>query len=327
LPRLTKNYFLNFFGGEPLLSFNLIEKITAFQEVENIKFNKNANYSITTNGRLLTEKIIQFLNAHRFSVVLSFDGLAQDAQKKKGSFRRSVSIIKELLNCSNIELEVNSVFTPMTVDLISESMKFIIALDVPKIHLALSTIEPWDSSSLKKFKKEMIKLKEILLSHYKRKGDIPVTNFREGQRKGIFYCAGGKDRLAIAPEGGIWGCHLFPDYFKGKENSPEYQKFNFGTLDNFIKNYKNIYRQISSSYAQLSMDNFYTSKMRCFLCSELENCAICPINASFSGVPLGNIPSYACEIQKIKIREKESFRKEIQNIFRKIEKRKGIKTP
>lgn len=314
LPRLTKNYYLNFYGGEPLLSFNLIKKTISFLLNKNEELNKRVNYSITTNGILLTEKIIQFLNKHKFSVELSFDGLAQDVSRKKGSFKKIVSSIKELLNYLNINLEVNSVFTPMTVDYISESIKFIMALGVPNIHFSLSIIEPWDQACLLKLENELTKLRKIALAHYKRSGNIPVINFREDNGKGIFYCAAGKDRLAITPEGEIWGCYLFPDYFKGKEKTLEYQKLYFGTLDNFIENHEDIYPQIFSNYAQLSMDNFSTSAMKCFLCLDLENCRICPVNASFSGVSLGKIPLYACEIQKIKIKEKEIFRKEFQKI-------------
>jgi len=307
LPCLTKNYYINFYGGEPLLSLNSVKKTISFLKTKNKELNKRANYSITTNGSLLTEETIQFLNEHKFSVELSFDGLAQDVQRKKGSFKKIVLIIEELLKYSDIGLEVNSVYTPKTVDSISESIKSIMALDVPNIHFAITIIEPWDQISLLKLENEMLKLRKILLSHYKIKGNIPVINFREGQKKGIFYCAAGKDRLAITPKGEIWGCFLFPDYFKGKKKSPEYQKFFFGTLDHFINNHKNIYHRIYSNYSQLSMDNFSTSNMRCFLCSELENCAICPINVSLANYPLGKIPRYVCEIQKIKIRIKKEF--------------------
>lgn len=316
MPRLTKNYYLNFYGGEPLLSFDLINKIIPFLINKNEEFNKKVSYSITTNGFLLTERIIQFLNKHKFSVELSFDGLAQDVSRKKGSFKKIVSSIKELLDYPNINLEINSVFTPLTVDFLSESIKFIMALGVSNIHFSISIIEPWDESCLLKLENELAKLRKIVLSHYKRTQSIPVVNFREYNEKGIFYCAAGKDRLSITPEGQIWGCYPFPDYFKGKEKTPEYQKFYFGTLDNFIENYKKIYRKISPNYAQLSMDNFSTSAMKCFLCSELEKCGICPVNASLSGLPLGKIPLYACEIQKIKIKEKEIFRKEFQKVSR-----------
>ena len=243
---------------------------------------------------------------------MSFDGLAQDVSRKKGSFKKTVSIVEKLLNSPNITLEVNSVFSPMTVDYISESIKFIMNLGVTNIHFSLSAIKPWDRVSLLKLENEMIKLRKILLAHYIKEGNIPVVNFRKESPKGIFYCAAGKDRLAVTPDEEIWGCYLFPDYFKRKENTLEYQKFYFSTLDDFIENYKNIYPRISSNYAWLSMDNFSTSHMECFLCSELENCAVCPINASFSGSPLGKTPSYLCEIQKIKIKEKEKFSRDIQ---------------
>jgi hypothetical protein len=245
---------------------------------------------------------------------LSFDGLAQEALRKKGSYKKTVSIIEESFNYPNIALEVNSVFVPTTVDYISDSIKFIIDLGVPNIHFSLSVIKPWDHASLLKLENEMTKLVKILVDHYKRKRDIPVTNFREELGKGIFYCAAGKDRLAITPDEKIWGCFLFPDYFRVKEDSSEYKKFCFGALDDFIENHKSVYPRILSNYAKLSMDNFSASRLGCFLCPELENCAVCPINASFSGNPLGEIPSYLCKIQKIKIKEKEKFRREIQKI-------------
>ena len=246
---------------------------------------------------------------------MSFDGFAQEALRKKGSFKKTVSIIEELLNYPDIALEVNSVFAPTTVDYFSDSIKFIIDLGVPNIHFSPSVIKPWDHASLLKLENEMTKLVKILVDHYKRKRDIPVTNFREESGKGIFYCAAGKDRLAITPDEEIWGCFLFPDYFKGKENSPEYKKFYFGSLDNFIENHKSMYPRILSNYSKLYMDNFSASGQGCFLCPELEDCAVCPINASFSGNPLGEIPSCLCKIQKIKIKEKEKFKREIQKIL------------
>lgn len=268
--------------------------------------------SITTNGIILTKEIIKFLDEHHFSVVLSFDGKAQDIQRKNGSSKELISTIEEFLKQPNINLEVNSVFTPATIDVLAESMEFIMALEVLNIRFALSTIENWDEDSLQKFKNEMKKLRKILLHRYKSRSDVPIVNFRETNEKGIFFCAAGRDRVAITPEGRIWGCFLFPDYLKGKEKLPEYQKFFFGTLNDFKKNYKNIYRNIYSNYSQLSMDNFSTSSMNCLLCPDLEKCSICPISAAFSGKVLGKIPVYLCQIQKIKIHEKEKFKNQLK---------------
>lgn len=216
------------------------------------------------------------------------------------------------MNHPHIRLEINSVFAPETVGYVSESIQSHIALGVPNIRYCLSILESWDNASLMRYKKESTKLREFLLKHYKKTGQIPVINFREDPTKGIFYCSAGKDRLIITPEEKIWGCFLVPEYFNGKENSVEYKKFCFGTLDDFIENHRSQYPRVSANYAQLSMDNFSTSKMECFLCPELGNCAVCPINASFCGSPLKKIPDHACEIQKIEIREKERFRKNLE---------------
>ena len=311
MPRLTEDHYLNFYGGEPLLSFRLIRQVVSFLKDNTKKHNQTGHYSLTTNGILLTDEIIQFLDEHKFSVELSFDGLAQDAGRQKGSGKKLVPIIKELLSQPNIDLEINSVFSPDTVGYLSDSIQYIMDFGTPDIRCSISTTESWNPAALKKLESEMSRLRESVVEHYYRKGNIPLINFRDTQRKGIFHCAAGKDRLAISPDGGIWGCFLFSDYFKGKENTPEYSKFFFGNLEDFIENQEDVYPKVASNYAELRMENFRTSKTECFLCKEYKNCVVCPINAALSGASLGQIPDHICAIQKIVIREKENFRKEL----------------
>lgn len=205
---------------------------------------------------------------------------------------------------------VNSVFTPWSVDSLSKSIHFLLDLGVSEINFAFSILEPWKKASLLKLRNEIKILKKILLAHYDKKSTMPVMDFRDGPGKGIFYCAAGKDRLVVTPDEEIWGCQLFPEYLKGREDSREFKKFFFGTLDSFIANYKNIYPRIYRNYAWLSTDNYSTTTMDCYLCPELEYCQICPINAAFTGSPLGKIPGYVCEIQRIKAKEKKEFRQE-----------------
>ncbi len=314
MPRLTEDHYLNFYGGEPLLSFKLIRQVVSFLKDNAKKHNQTVHYSLTTNGSLLTDEIIQFLDEHKFSVELSFDGLAQDVGRQKGSGKKLVPIIKELSNQPNIDLEINSVFSPDTIGYLSDSIQYIMDLGIPDIRCSLSTTETWNPVALRKLESEMSRLREIVVEHYKRKGNVPLINFRDRQQKGIFYCAAGKDRLAISTDGDIWGCFLFPDYFKGKENAPEYSKFFFGNLEDFIENHEDFFPEIASNYAELRMDNFRTSKTECFLCKEYKNCAVCPVNAALSGASIGQIPDHICEIQKIIIHEKENFRKELRHV-------------
>jgi len=311
LPFLTDRYYVNFYGGEPLLCLNLINQTLSFLDEKNKESKKEAQYSITTNGSLITKEAIQTFSQHNFSVVFSFDGLAQNIQRKQGSFEGSVSHIKEILRFPNIHLEINSVFTSDTVDYISDSMTFIIELGAKNINLSLSFLHPWSQHSLEQLKGEMAKLRKRLLSHYRESQEIPVMNFREDDSKGYFYCAGGQDRLAVTSKEHVWGCDVFADYLRGKERSPEYQEYFFGNLDSFAKNHEKIFPRVSSNYAKLSMNNFRSAGMACLFCSNLEKCTVCPVAAAFTGSVIGEIPPFVCEIQKIRIREKQKFREEI----------------
>jgi sulfatase maturation enzyme AslB (radical SAM superfamily) len=311
LPFLTDRYYLNFYGGEPLLCFDLIQQAVSFINKKQNDFEKTAQYSLTTNGSLITEEIIQTLDEHKFLVEFSFDGYVQDIQRKNGSFDEAVSNIKKISEHPHIQLEVNSVFTPETVGLISGSMTFIMDLGVRNINLSLSMLQPWNNHSLERLREEMAKLGKILLAHYGKTREIPVLSFRDRNTKGFFYCAGGQDRMAVTSEEHVWGCDLFADYFRGKEKWPEYRDYFFGDLDNFAQNHKKVFPRISANYAKLSMDNFATPSMKCLFCPNLENCTVCPVAATFSGASIGEIPSFVCELKKIRIAERQKFQQEI----------------
>jgi radical SAM protein with 4Fe4S-binding SPASM domain len=157
----------------------------------------------------------------------------------------------------------------------------------------------------------MESLKEFFLSFYKRTETIPLSSFKRNFRKGIFVCTAGKNRMTLAPDGKLWGCHLFREYFKGKEGTPEYNKYCFGELDSFIEDYERIYPEVLANYSNLRMDNFYTDDSSCLQCPELEECGICPMDAALSSSVIGKIPCWTCEIKKIFRREKKLFWREL----------------
>jgi radical SAM protein with 4Fe4S-binding SPASM domain len=309
-PFLTDQFDLNFYGGEPLLAFGLIKKAIAILETLNDKALKQGKYSLTTNGSLSSQDILAFLDNHKFAVELSFDGLAHDLQRKKGSARKTENTLKKLLNYPHIKVEVNSVFTPATVDMLNNSIQCALSFGVPSINFSLSTLEPWHEDSLEKYKLEISKLRRFLLEMHKNEGNCPVANFKELKR-GRFSCVAGKNRFAVTTNGDVWGCFLFPDYFKGKEAVPEYHKFCFGNLMDFANHHERIYPKISKNYSELSMSQFSSGKRDCLFCSYYEYCRICPINAAFSGSDIGNIPEYICKLKRIEIDELKRFHAEL----------------
>ena len=153
----------------------------------------------------------------------------------------------------------------------------------------------------------MFKVSEQLSSYYKKTETIPFLYFRKSPEKGFFFCEAGTKRILLTPDEQLWGCHTFPEYFRGKENSPEYKNFFFGYLDEFIINHKSRYPRIAAHYKKLDMNHFRTPSFQCFLCEELDKCIICPVNAAFTSGQIGLIPEFMCEMQKIKIEAKETF--------------------
>jgi sulfatase maturation enzyme AslB (radical SAM superfamily) len=304
-PYFSYNCDINFNGGEPLIAFDKLRE--AVKHVQAKGGIRNFQYYLTTNGSLVEDKILQFLSLHNFSVILSFDGFAQDISRKKGSFNQIVSTIKKIVDSPDIALETNSVFTPETVDHLSESIQFLINMEVPKVFLALSTISAWDDSSLLCLEKELTDLNRFLIAHYRKTGAVPLSNFRKSDIKDVFVCVAGKNQMALAPDGKLWGCNLFPELFVDNKETQEFRKYCFGDLESFMRSHEKIYSEILANYAALRLDKFYTENQSCNRCQELLECWVCPVNAAFSSSVLGEIPDWLCEINKIFIKEKKKF--------------------
>ena len=66
------NVGIGFYGGEPFMNFPLIRQ--AVEYADKLFVGKNVEYSLTTNGTLMTDEIISYLNDHDFRVMFSIDG-------------------------------------------------------------------------------------------------------------------------------------------------------------------------------------------------------------------------------------------------------------
>ncbi|WP_242855675.1 radical SAM protein [Ruminiclostridium josui] len=91
---------ISFYGGEPLLRFDLIKKCVEY--VKETYPDRITNYGITTNGTLLSGEIAEFLINNHFSITISLDGSKKehDANRKfvngEGSFDTIINNIKEI---------------------------------------------------------------------------------------------------------------------------------------------------------------------------------------------------------------------------------------
>jgi sulfatase maturation enzyme AslB (radical SAM superfamily) len=316
LPFLTRDYHIHFTGGEPLLSFVLLQKIVALAEAESRPLHKKPHYSLTTNGSLVSDRVLGYLSRYHFTVTLSYDGTAQDIQRQRGTGRLVLSRLEALRDETRIRLRVNSVFTPKTVPCLSESVRLLLGLNVPDVDFNFSILRPWNRAALRKLDHQMNRVVDHLFAHFRKTGQVPLETFREAGLKRIFSCAAGRDRLAFTPDGRIWGCHLFSDYFRGKKRAEASRRYGLGTLSEISGSPEAARARLAPRFEQLAMDRMATRRGDCFLCPKVEQCTVCPVNAAFSGSPLGRIPLYVCRIRKIVMEAENRFRRLIRGAAR-----------
>jgi sulfatase maturation enzyme AslB (radical SAM superfamily) len=307
LPHFCPGTYLNFSGGEPLLAFDAIEKTVAYIDSDSLFQLADIHFSLTTNASLLTPNIADFLDHNHFLVLLSFDGTAQEIARKKGSFNSTVSVIESLMRYPNIGLIVTSVFTSETIGCLTESIRFITSLGVPEITVTFANLPPWDEASLAELREQLSDVNNYLLPIARKGGTIALRNYQKQSGGGVFACAGGSDRLALAADGTLWGCHLFSDYCLQQGKTLEYSQYCFGDIENFIRKHREIHPEIAANYSNLTQKYFYTPKNSCSRCPEIEECQICPISAAFASSEIGAIPQWTCEIKKIVRRSRDRF--------------------
>ena len=69
-----ENLEIDFFGGEPLMNFDVVKQIVEYGREQEKRFGKHINFTVTTNGTLLTDDRINYINENMYNVVLSVDG-------------------------------------------------------------------------------------------------------------------------------------------------------------------------------------------------------------------------------------------------------------
>ncbi len=316
-PFLKEEAFIIFYGGEPLLAFDKIKYAVSLIQEKEREGMKKLRFTLTTNGSLVTDETLHFFDLHRFKIMLSFDGQAQDNNRKSGSREPTRELMQRLQGDSypGIDFSTNSVITPDTVTHLTASVQDIIESGVTDLQFSLAKDQPWDEAALLSLEKELKRLVDFLVSFYKDTGVIPVAEFkkappRQKSRK-TFKCDGGRSRMAITAEENLLGCLAMHSYLKDQEESHDFHTYSFGKLDDFIKNYETVYPRVLANYVNLRQDCFFTENRFCFLCEEVENCGVCPAYVAYATSFIGKIPTWICRIIRIERNAKRKFLEEI----------------
>lgn len=210
-----------FFGGEPLLRFELLRDITVYIRKKEQDTGKPINLTITSNGTLLTEPILDFFKRQHIDLCISIDGPAKVHNLNRcyrdglGSFD---DVVRNLyLAIDRLDsLQVNAVYGPDTIDYLMETVSFFSELGIDVIHLNPNITTCWDENIYQKLELIYMQIAEYYIQTYLYKQELAI-NFIDNKiillLKGGYDCTDkcgmGETELGFAPSGNIYPCERF----------------------------------------------------------------------------------------------------------------------
>ncbi|MBS4534239.1 thioether cross-link-forming SCIFF peptide maturase [Clostridium sp. D2Q-14] len=238
-----RNLEVDFFGGEPLMNFDVVKELVYYGRSLEKKYDKNFRFTITTNGVLLDKEKMNFINEHMSNVVLSLDGRkdVNDNMRKtvngEGSFDIIVPKFLDMVRLrGNKDHYVRGTFTSKNLDFSKDIME-LYNLGFKSVSVEPVVIEPSQEYAilekhLGKILDEYDKLSKDYIDIKRKDNDFNFFHFTIDLNQGpcaikrASGCGAGVEYLAITPEGYIYPCHQFV----GNE------KFKLGSLDTGIRN-------------------------------------------------------------------------------------------
>ncbi|MSR63737.1 MAG: PqqD family peptide modification chaperone [Planctomycetes bacterium] len=218
---------VHFFGGEPLLDFELLRDVTLYGERRAREEQKALTLEVTTNGTRLEPEVIAFLNEHKIAVGVSFDGPpeVQDAARPLAggsSYALAAPKIRALLASrigSGLKTHASVVVTRLELDLV-KIVRHLEELGFEKILLTPATDKDGGSNGLREQDlPRAFAAIDALGAEYERRtraGErvsetwFPrlVGRVQSGERLTQF-CSGGRDYLGVAADGKVALCYRF----------------------------------------------------------------------------------------------------------------------
>ncbi len=229
------NLEVDFFGGEPLLNFEVVKELVAYARSIEKAHNKNFRFTLTTNGVLLDQEVIDFCNREMQNVVLSLDGRKEVHDKKRrdyagnGSYERILPKFQALAKSrAEQNYYVRGTFTHDNPDFLQDILH-IADLGFTQISMEPVVCSPDEPYALteqdlpilyeqyEKLAKEMLRRKKegrpFVFYHY-------MLDLEHGPciYKRISGCGSGSEYFAVTPTGELYPCHQFvgdKDYCMG----------------------------------------------------------------------------------------------------------------
>lgn len=294
------NLEVDFFGGEPLMNWQVVKDLVAYGRSLEEPNNKKFRFTLTTNGVLLNDEIMEFANKEMANVVLSIDGrkkindLMRPFRQGQGSYDIIVPKFQKVAESrEQMNYYVRGTFTHNNLDF-SEDVMHLADLGFKQISVEPVVAQPTDDYAIREedlpiLMEEYDKLAKEILKRRKEGKGFNFFHFMidlEGGpcvAKRLSGCGSGTEYLAVTPWGDFYPCHQFV----GNE------KFLLGNVDDGIVN--------TDICNEFKCCNVY-AKDKCKKCFAKFYCSGgCAANAyNFSG-DINGAYDIGCELQRKRV--------------------------
>ena len=237
------NLEVDFFGGEPLMNWQVVKDLVAYGRSLEEPYNKKFRFTLTTNGVLLNDEVLEFANKEMANIVLSIDGRKEVHDKMRpfrggqGSYDLVVPKFQKVAESrEQTDYYVRGTFTHHNLDF-SQDVLHLADLGFEQISVEPVVAPPEEDYAITKGDIP------FLLEEYDRLAKEMIERRKNGQKFNFFHfmndlqggpcvakrlsgCGSGTEYLAVTPWGDFYPCHQFV----GQE------KFLMGNVDEGITN-------------------------------------------------------------------------------------------
>ncbi|MEE0967832.1 MAG: thioether cross-link-forming SCIFF peptide maturase [Clostridia bacterium] len=221
-----RNLEVDFFGGEPLMNFDVVKQLVAYARSIEKEKGKNFRFTLTTNGVLVDDDVIEFANRECSNVVLSLDGRKEIHDRfrvdysGKGSWDRIVPKFRDFVKArEGKNYYMRGTFTHANPDFL-EDIKTMLDLGFTELSMEPVVCADGDESALTE--EDMA----IVMEQYEKLAELMIERDKEGRPftfyhymidltggpciyKRISGCGSGTEYMAVTPWGDLYPCHQF----------------------------------------------------------------------------------------------------------------------
>ena len=245
-----KNLEVDFFGGEPLLNWEVCKKLVEYGRSIEKEHGKNFRFTLTTNGVLVNDEVIDFCNREMGNVVLSLDGRKETHDRLrttcngKGSYDLIVDKFKKFANARNqADYYMRGTYTHYNTDF-SKDIIHMADLGFKELSIEPVVSDPTEPYALKENDLPILKeqyeiLADEMLRRYRNDNGFTFYHYMIDLNSGpcivkrISGCGVGTEYMAVTPSGELYPCHQFVgdekfllgDIWKGVTNTAILDEF------------------------------------------------------------------------------------------------------